>query len=279
MICDFHNDFLTSYDFLSAANNYVRSDNKIVSAIFKGKNTFSDCRKLATMFSLLQSDNLYLSYEDFSYDGDIDVMASLFDICKPVTVGITWNHENSMAYGAASNGKIKTRGKLLIGKLVERGIYLDVAHLSGQSFYDAFLYTDKIVCTHTCFYDINPHFRNLKYGQLKSIVDSGGLVGLTFYTPFLTDNKTADVSDVIRHIDYFCGHFSPDYLCIGTDFYGCADFPTQFSDYAFESILRDRLVAEGYSRADIDKILYKNLLNFLDRKKIKVKDDFFYKST
>lgn len=266
MIADFHNDYLTDKDFRKILISYNDSENAIVGAIFK-KADYVYTKNLLNEFLKIKKRNLYFAFEDFSYEEDIFNLIHGLLYFNPIYVGLTWNYENNLAYGAYCDGKIKKRGKEVIKALKNRGIYLDVSHLCEKSFYDAFNYTDKIICSHTCFYDLNNHPRNIKYGQIKEIVSSGGIIGLTFYKPFLASRQVADVYDVYKHIDYFVQNFGAENLALGTDFYGCEEFPSGFSDYSFEDILKDYLLKKGYDIDDVERILYRNLSEFLDKRK------------
>lgn len=266
MIADFHNDYFMSDKRLEILRDYDSGDNKIVGAIFRHGKDYVYAKSILNAFLKAEHKNLFFAFEDFSYDEDLNnLVHGLLDY-RPVYVGLTWNGENNLAYGAWTNGgKIKPRGKAVIKELNKRKIYLDVAHLSEASFYDALNFTDNILCSHTCFYDVQPHARNLKKEQIKEIISLNGLVGLTFCRSFITDKKPADVQDVFKHIDYFASNFGVNNLALGTDFYGCEDFPVGFFDYSFESLLTDCLLTNGYRQTDVDKILFTNLSNFLDK--------------
>ena len=271
MIADFHNDYLTNENFRLIFSNYAWEDNVIVSAIFKGNRDLSCvenlCRDYFDILSKLDTHNalkFYLSFEDFSYKAPLEVLVEKFLRYKPSYVGMTWNYENDLAFGALAEGHVKPSGKKMISTLNELGIPVDLAHLCKQSFYDAIQLAETVVCSHTCFYDVNAHPRNIDFNQIKEIINKNGLIGLTFYAPFLNSKSNkVTIEDVFKHIDYFVQRFGCNNLAIGTDFYGCNDFPKGFSDYSFEPTFRQFLKDKGYSDDCIDKIFYKNLNTFL----------------
>lgn len=265
MIADFHNDYLTSKNNLNVLKDYSNGKNIIVGAIFKGNKDYVYAKKLLNDFLKNKTENLYFAFEDFSYEEDLLNLSHGLLNFNPAYVGLTWNGENCLAYGVGSHGKLKRRGVQIIERLKKRKIPLDVAHLSEESFYDALNYTDDIVCSHTCFFDLNPHPRNLKLRQIKEIVLKNGLIGLTLYRPFLTDKPYADLTDVVNHIDYFVQKFGYKNLAIGTDFYGCNDFPDGFFDYTFEAPLYEALAKLGYSENAISGVFYDNLSRFLKK--------------
>lgn len=271
MIADFHNDYLVDTNCYKIINNYVNSDNLIVSAIFRGRRDFLFAKYLCKIFSealnerakLKKPKNLFLAFEDFGYECDMALLRQGLLSRNPCYVGLTWNGENNLAFGCGASGRIKPRGTALIKELNKRKIAVDTAHLSKRSFYDVIDLAQSVVCSHTCFYDVNQHERNIDFYQIKQIVERGGLVGLTLYTPFLTEKGYSTVEDVYKHVDYFANHFGVDYLAIGTDFYGCDNLPKGFKDYSFEYLLTDFLLSKGYKASDVNKILYGNLKAFL----------------
>lgn len=263
MVADFHNDYLTHSKKEEIICEYKQKDNVIIGAIFKGERDYVSAKSILHFYLKNKARNLLFAFEDFSYDEDFNnLIHGLLDY-KPIYVGLTWNYENSLAHGAFSDGKIKRKGIELIKEMNVRKISLDVAHLCEKSFYDALNFTDDIVCSHACFFDINKHPRNLKKKQIEEIVKRDGLVGLTLYSPFLSNNERTNVDDVFRHIDYFAENFGLKNLSIGTDFYGCNDFPVGFGDYDFSITLKHYLLLRGYKEESIDGILYGNLAKFL----------------
>lgn len=266
MIADFHNDYLASQSRKEIMSKYSKEKNKIVGAVFRGGRDYVYAKSTLNFFLNHKTDNLFFAFEDFSYEEDLpNLIYGLLDY-NPVYVGLTWNGENNLAHGVGSDGKLKPRGKVIVKELNKRKIYVDCAHLSESSFYDLLNYTDNILCSHTCFYDLTPHARNLKRLQIKEIIDRNGLIGLTLYAPFLTKNSKATIDDVIAHVDYFCENFGANNLAIGTDFYGCGDLPDGFYDYSFQDFLSTELLNRGYTRKQVQAILFGNLNRFLTKR-------------
>lgn len=262
MLADFHNDVLTAKSREALLLEYKNSGDRIVCAYFKGNRTFADAYSVCKSFAENKTDNLHLAFEDFAYSENRSVWKTLLDL-KPVYVTLTWNHENIFGGGAHSTWRLKHLGRELIKELNARSIAIDLAHTNERTFFEALEIADRPVCSHTCFFDITENRRNITYDQVCKLNEKGGLIGLTFYKEFITSKKTADVGDVIRHIDWFCERFPHKNLCIGTDFNGCTDLPKGFEDYSFEPLLREALENRGYARTTIDDILYNNLSTFL----------------
>ena len=128
-----------------------------------------------------------------------------------------------------------------------------------------------VVASHSCFYALKKHPRNLYDWQAREIVARGGLIGVTFVGAFLTSGR-ARPDDVFRHLEYGAEKFGIGYVCIGTDFFGTNDLPQTLRTYAEADALRNYFVRAGYSADDIEKIFKRNLQNFLQKTR-KIQND------
>lgn len=262
MVSDFHNDVLTARSCSRLLSEYASSENKICCAYFKGSRTFADAYSACKRFVAEKSDDLFLAFEDLSYTEDLSALGALLDL-SPVYVTLTWNETNIFGGGARSTAGLTELGKKLIAELNARGIALDLAHANERTFFEAIELADRPVCSHACFSAVEPHFRNLSEREVASLAEKGGLIGLTFYRPFVSHKRNVFAEDVLRHIDWFSERFPNKFLAIGTDFNGCDEFPEGFSDYSYETVLRETLYKSGYDESVADGILYKNLSSFL----------------
>jgi membrane dipeptidase len=212
--------------------------------------------------SLDSSVRLLLHIEDawFLNENNIEELIDL----KPFSVGLTWNFNNNLAGGAHEDGELTSLGKKMIERLLESGIKIDLAHLNRRSFYQVVEHiksikpSEALLCTHTCFDEINPHNRNLDRDQIQTIVYSGGLVGLTFVAKFLSPHKSVTMDDVYNHIKYFVDNFGDDNIAIGTDFLGAPQFPDGLDGYGGLLGLYKLLLNKGLSESTVNKIFYLN---------------------
>lgn len=180
---------------------------------------------------------------------------------KLVYASLTWNRPNALAGGAQSDEGLTPFGARVIEFLEKNNILFDTAHLNEKSFFDAMRWVKKpLICSHTCFNGVFNHPRNLSYGQIKVVVDGGGLIGLTLFSEFM-GCKQAGPEDVIRQIDYFCSHFDYKSLAFGTDFYGCP--ATALEDYRALERLKWELVKRGYTHRQVEAIFFGNAARFI----------------
>ncbi|MDR1691967.1 MAG: membrane dipeptidase [Oscillospiraceae bacterium] len=146
---------------------------------------------------------------------------------KPVFFSLTWNGDNNLAGGCKGGGTGLTPfGREAIRALEDAGILIDLSHASPRTFWDALdtMRTTPVV-THACCAALCPHPRNLSDGQLKALADAGGVLGVTFYPPFLTGRDDASASDVTRHVEHAVSVMGPRHVGIGSDFDGCDCLP------------------------------------------------------
>lgn len=182
-----------------------------------------------------------------------------FIALNPYSVGMTW----------AEDDRVDLE---IVERLVKSGIIIDLAHLSERSFWKVVSVIKEegekrgkkipLLCTHTCFDEVNPHWRNLDREQVQKIVDSGGLIGLTLVGDFLNKMDFATMHDVYVHIKYFLDNFGTDGLGIGTDFFGTSNLPKGLKNYEHFKKLEKFLLSKGLSKTTIDKIFHINYCDF-----------------
>lgn len=257
MIADFHNDILTAMK--DPDLSLTAGASACVCAVYGGGRTFGQVRALVEKFFRERSEGLYLSLEDASWldDDNID------EVCRwrPVCVSLTHNGQNALAGGCLSEGSLSARGKRMALALAAAGIPVDCAHLNPQSMAQVSELV-PVVDSHTCFYAVNAHPRNLMDWQIQSILSAGGLVGVTFVGKFLCQG-TASSRDIFRHVDHAVQKYGADGICFGSDFYGTDDLPADLKNYEQAENLQGLFLRAGYTPADVEKIFRGNLQNFL----------------
>jgi membrane dipeptidase len=234
---------------------------------------------------------------------------------------ITWNNSTSWATSAldeaspnpSQGGALKDParkkgltefGKLVIKRMNELGMLVDLSHVGEQTFWDAINTTTKpVLVSHSCVYSLCPHRRNLKDDQIKAVGKNGGVIHLNFYSGFIDssfDRRTelfnnnhkaerdsllkqnpepyfADVflftkyaeevkslrpplSLLLDHLDYIVKLIGVDHVGLGSDFDGVNSLPQQLDDVTAMPLITKELLARGYSKKDIRKILGENFL-------------------
>lgn len=139
-------------------------------------------------------------------------------------------------------------------------MYIDVSHLNDRSFYDiAEISSLPIIASHSNSRSVCKHRRNLTNDMFSIIKNSGGCVGVNFYPPFLNDSGSANIDDIVRHIEHFLDLGGENHIGLGTDFDGTDGLmPTGICGCEDVYKLFDRLLQLNYSEALIEKISHKN---------------------
>ncbi len=184
-------------------------------------------------------------------------------------ISLTWNQRNQFADGIAeleTNGGLTLQGKKIIREMEDRGIILDVSHIAPAGFWDIVKIARKpFLASHSNVMSICSHRRNLDDEQIKAIARNGGLIGINFEPEFLANNKKADISDVIRHIDYIRKLVGIESVVLGTDYDGIETTPIGLEDLGKLDNLKKELLKKSYSMEEIEKISLKNWLDFFQK--------------
>jgi len=199
-----------------------------------------------------------------SIENSIDNLISLYQAGMRYLT-ITWNNSTDWAV-SAEDSRTTTVGLSDFGRQVIRtmdslGVIIDVSHTGIKTIQDILQITkNPIVATHSGVRALKNHFRNLYDDQIIAIANSGGVIGVVFYPPFLSNGRV-NINGVIQHIDYIVNLVGIDYVALGSDFDGIGtntvvglENVSKFPD------LTKALLNHGYSRANVEKILGKNFL-------------------
>lgn len=237
----------------------------------RGEKAFAFFKNCADIFKKyyepLNNENrqFYLSVENGSVIGGDVSKISVLKEYGVKTLTLVYNEDNELGSGAFSHTRkgLTDTGVKAVKELENNNIFVDLSHSSLYTFYDVAKVSSKpMVATHSNSYKICPHKRNLTDEQFKIICQSGGVVGVNFYPPFLNEKANeAKVDDVIKHIYHFLSLGGEDHICVGSDFDGCEPLcePDSIEKMPF---LYDSMLKLGFNEQLIQKILYYNAHNF-----------------
>lgn len=159
---------------------------------------------------------------------------------------------------------LTTAGAEMVRSLNERRIFVDLAHIHPDAFWDIVELHDQsqpLIDTHTGVDGTKPHWRNLDDEQLKAIADTGGVVGVIFEPNFLkVRGGPADVNMIVDAIDHIIAVVGEDVPAIGTDYDGMIMPPPDLRDGLAFPRLVQAMLARGYSDERIAKVLGDNFL-------------------
>lgn len=177
---------------------------------------------------------------------------------------LTWNFRNDLASGqmeGAEGGGLSRFGLEVVEEMNRLKMLIDVSHLNEPGFWDVIeTSTSPIIASHSNAKALCDHPRNLTDKQIRAIADRGGVIGVNFFTLFLTSKGEATAADVVEHIDYLVNVGGIDTVGLGSDFDGISDTPKGLENCSQTHIIAFLLAKRDYSEDAIEKIMGGNLL-------------------
>lgn len=198
-------------------------------------------------------------------EGDISRIQKLYDDGVRM-MSLCWNYENELCFPNSRDEHIMSLGLKDFGlRCVEEmnllGMAVDVSHLSRGGFWDVARHSKKpFAASHSCASALCPHPRNLDDGQLRALADGGGIVGINFYPPFLSEDESGSAEHILSHMRHIYNTAGVDALSLGSDFDGF-DMACEISSCDKLPLLRKAMERE-FSSGEIDKICSLNALRF-----------------
>jgi microsomal dipeptidase-like Zn-dependent dipeptidase len=162
---------------------------------------------------------------------------------------------------------LKEFGEHVIEEMIRLRMILDIVHCTPPArarIYDLVGHRLPLIASHVGAYEINPSPYNLKDWELTKIADNGGLVGVIFMNYWLMPHETKrGLNFIARTLNHFVSVAGIEHVAVGTDFDGFTDPPDDLRDAAQLPRLTQRLIAEGYTPDQIEKIWGGNVLRVL----------------
>lgn len=199
-------------------------------------------------------------------EDDLNKLIALYNLGARYMT-ITWNNSLSWAT-AAADAQSATKGLSDFGRQVittmdSLGMIIDVSHTGIKTIEDILATTkNPIIASHSGVRALRNHTRNLTDDQIIKIAQGGGVIGVVFYTSFLSSapRSSVNIDTVIKHIDYIKNLVGIDYIAIGADYDGGITAPVGLEDVSKMPALTLALLKRGYSPADVRKILGGNFM-------------------
>lgn len=200
---------------------------------------------------------------------DISIMGNCIDRIRELGVSIamlTWNYENEYGAGAAFRQQqgLTERGKRTAKELLEQKMILDISHLSDAGVSDLFSMTDApVIASHSNVRDVCFHPRNLTLSHIREVIRRRGIIGMNFYGPFIEEKEPAELTSLLRHMDYILNQGGEDVLVLGSDFDGCSNrFASGMTGVESIPFLMEEMERAGFGEKIIQKIFWENGYEF-----------------
>ena len=178
----------------------------------------------------------------------------------------TWNSNNELA-GAAQGRRPKgltKDGKAILQEMNRLGMAFDVSHLSDAGIDDALRWSEApIFASHSNCRALKNVPRCLKDEHIREIAKRGGVVGINYYGPQLTESGKATISDIVHHIRHVAEIAGVNAVCLGSDFDGMTRYPEDLPNPSRLQDLCAALERAGFSEQEVDRIAYRNLHDYI----------------
>ena len=175
-------------------------------------------------------------------------------------LNLTWNFANELSGSNAERPEqgLSTRGREFLRAMEERGILPDVSHLSDAGTWDVLRWArGPVIASHSNARALCPHRRNLTDDMFRAIRDSGGVVGLNLYRPFVGPAGTME--ELVAHVEHFLELGGEKALCLGGDLDGCGTLAAGMQGVQDMPRLWQALAARGYPQTLLEDLFWNNL--------------------
>jgi len=236
-------------------------------ALWNDEKVASDQKPVGYILSLEGADSLVdISYLQRAYEDGLRAL------------GLSHFGPGRYAPGTKMEGKINPAGMELMKEMARLNIILDVTHLTDEGFEQAMdIYEGPVWASHHNVRALVPTQRQLSDPQIRRLIERGAVIGGmldcwamdirfidTVSDPWQLDVKLEKLVDHWDHICQIAGN--TNHIAIGSDLDGI--FGTEQSPWDMNSIAdlqkyTEILLRRGYTADDIDRIFYKNWLDFI----------------
>lgn len=224
----------------------------------------------------------------------------LVDLYKALGVGVvqlTYNVRNRVGDGCEekTDAGLSRFGIRLVERLNKARVIVDCSHTGERTSLEAIeCSTAPVILSHSNVVSVHPSPRNVTLDLIKSIAQSGGVIGVVGFPAMVADSTTPSLDQFIAHVDAIVECAGIDHVGLGLDYYwgqaGVASDEAALKSYD-EAIragrwssaypppphhypagiatpktlpnLTQRLLERGYGEADVRKVLGENWLRVM----------------
>jgi membrane dipeptidase len=199
---------------------------------------------------------------------------------------LCWSNRNAIADGVRwqrSEGGLTEFGASVVEECNRLGILVDVSHLTDAGFWDVLeVSKDPFIASHSNCRALCGHMRNLTDDMIKALLEKGGVQGVNYVPPFLSDldmrkiragdkdelkkAENVTIESVVDHIDHMVKLAGDTkHVGLGSDFDGVSMVAKGLEDTSKVPNLTKALLARGYSDQDVENILGGNFLRVIKK--------------
>ena len=189
-------------------------------------------------------------------------------------IAVTVMHLSSSSLGRTSSptgggaSGLTDRGRAYVEQLNAMRVFVDLAHVSRQGFYDALAVHDRtqpVLVTHTGVCGVHDVWRNLDDQQLRAVADLGGVVGVIFHGGYLDGSYLGGghASAIVDHIEHIANTVGDEFVALGSDWDGLIATPRDMPTCLELPRLVQRMLERKFPHERICRVLGGNFLRAL----------------
>lgn len=151
---------------------------------------------------------------------DPDMVALYYDLGIRHML-LVYNQMNAATTGCHEriDAGLSRFGQRLVAECNRVGMILDCTHTGYRATMEIMeMSATPVMFSHSNARALLEHERNITDEQALACARTGGIVGVTGVGKFLSENGTAEVEDLMRHIRYFVDLIGPDHVGLGIDY-------------------------------------------------------------
>ncbi|MBQ0005565.1 MAG: dipeptidase [Clostridiales bacterium] len=196
-------------------------------------------------------------------EGDIERLEELYSEGVRL-ITLTWNYDNCIGAPNGSFDGLKRFGFEAVERMNDLGIIVDVSHLSDKGFWDvASIARRPWMASHSNARSLCDHRRNLTDEMIRAIAENGGVVGLNFYSQFVSRGaEMTRLSDLVAHAKHIINVGGSEVLALGSDFDGI-DCELELGGCQDMWRLCEALSGAGLSAASVEAVCWRNAEKYI----------------
>lgn len=164
--------------------------------------------------------------------------------------------------GRSDDAGLTSWGLELVQSCEDNGVLVDLSHVNKQGFLDACRVARKPpIVSHTGVLGAFEHWRNIDDAQLRAVSDKGGVIGVMFCPRYVGGDG---LDPVVKHLKHIVDVVGEEHAALGSDWDGFIVPTKALKDPRGLPLLTDAMLAAGFTRGAVGKILHDNVMRVLD---------------
>ncbi len=164
--------------------------------------------------------------------------------------------------GRSDEAGLTNWGLELVQSCEDNGVLVDLSHVNKQGFLDACRVARKPpIVSHTGVLGAFEHWRNIDDAQLRAVSDKGGVIGVMFCPRYVGGDG---LEPVVKHLKHIVDVVGEEHAALGSDWDGFIVPTKALKDPRGLPLLTDAMLAAGFTRVAVGKILHDNVMRVLD---------------